>query len=311
MPIGIHKDRASEIAASITRYEENNGVLKGLISPVWRDTLIQQIISSLRRISYVHTIRDRDVSASRLDPHDPSFDPLRGASLLNRRGELDEAVWLTFIATHFGKHKDDGWKLAANVMGSFGSGQIWTARAYKQAPDQFLAMLTSQRNALSDMRQSGRYSNHRQYQSKAPESIARSFASFYQWEFSAGTFQQLVRRIHEARGQNPIEGFDALYKSLDEVSGLGRLGKFDFLTMLGKLQIAPIEAGSTYLVGSTGPLAGAKLLFFGERDFAISAQTLQVKLDHLDEYLEVGKQVIEDSICNWQKRPDRYEYFRG
>jgi alpha-glutamyl/putrescinyl thymine pyrophosphorylase-like protein len=311
MLAGMHKGLADEIAASFAKYEKENGGLPGLKKSAWRETLIKQIISSLRRIAYVHAIRDREVSASRLDPHQAAFDPLKGASFLMRRGELDEAVWLTFVATHFGKHKDDGWKLAANVFGSFGARPIWTAKAYGRAPDGFLEMLTSHRDALSDMRRSGRYSNHRQYQSKAPEFIARTFRSFYDWQFSEGGFPQLIRGVHKARGQNPTEAFDVLYKSLGVASGFGRLGKFDFLTMLSKLHIAPIEAGSTYLVGATGPLAGARLLFFKDRDHAVSARALQARVDALDDYLKVGKQVIEDSLCNWQKRPDRYEYFRG
>jgi hypothetical protein len=311
MPAGIHKDRADEIAASLIIYEKEKGNLIGLQNRAWRDTLIRQMISSLRRVAYVHAIRDRSVSVSRLDPHHPLFDPLRGASFRNKRGQVDEAVWLAFIATHFGKHKTDGWKLAANVMGSFGSGQIWTAKAYGRKPKDFLAMLINQRDVLADMRQSGRYSNHRQYQSKAPERIAGTFRSFYKWQFSEGGFQQLMRKVHKAHGQNPVEAFDVLYRALDMVSGFGRLGKFDFLTMLEKLQIAPIAPGSTYLVGATGPLAGAKLLFFGDREFAASARELQPRLDQLDDYLRVGKQVIEDSLCNWQKRPGRYEYFQG
>ena len=42
---------------------------------------------------------------------------------------------------------------------------------------------------------------------------------------------------------------------MDTVQRFGRLGKFDFLTMLGKLGIAPIEPGITFLKGATGPLA--------------------------------------------------------
>ncbi|QOG19249.1 hypothetical protein [Bradyrhizobium sp. SEMIA] len=311
MTAGMHKSETDRIAASLTKYENENGHLPGLVDPVWRETLVRQIISSLRRIAYVHLIRDRDVSARRLDPHHAAFDPLKGASLLMRRGEADEAVWLTFVGTQFGKHKDDGWKLAANVFGSFGAGPIWTAKAYRRAPNEFLAMLVSQRDALSDMKRSGRYSNHRQYQSKAPEAIDRTFRSFCDWQFVRGGFPQLIRATHETHGQNPTEVFDVLYKSLKVVSGFGRLGRFDFLTMLSKLHIAPIEAGSTYLVDATGPLAGAKLLFYKDGKHSVSARALQARADALDDYLNVGKQVIEDSLCNWQKSPGRYEYFRG
>jgi hypothetical protein len=81
--------------------------------------------------------------------------------------------------------------------------------------------------------------------------------------------------------------------------------------MLAKLSLAPIDAGSTYLVGATGPLAGAKLLFHNNTTYPVSAAALGGRVDQLDDYLGVGKQVLEDSLCNWQKSPDQYKYFKG
>ena len=126
-------------------------------------------------------------------------------------------------------------------------------------------MLNSNQAKLDNVQISGRYSNHRQYQSKAASSIARIFQSFFSWQVSDGSFLNKIRRLHELHGQEPTEGFHELYKSLGQVYGFGRLGKFDFLTMLGKLQLAPIVPGSVYLVGATGPASGAKLLFFGNK----------------------------------------------
>ncbi|MDF2117650.1 hypothetical protein PY365_18885 [Roseiarcaceae bacterium H3SJ34-1] len=289
----------------------SKAVLPGLVDPQWRATFVAQIISSLRRIEYVQQIARRDISADRCDPHQNAFDPIKGAALRARQGALDEAVWMTFIGTQFGKHIDDGWKLASNVMGSFGHGPIWTAARYGHAPHQFEAMLNANSVQLNDKNLSGRYSNHRQYQSKKPQSIAATFASFHSWQFAQGSFARLIRAVHEQHGQEATSTFDALYKSLDAVAGFGRLGKFDFLTMLGKLDLAPIEPGSVYLVGATGPLAGARLLFHGDRSFRIAAKALEASVDMLDDYLHTGKQVLEDSLCNWQKRPEKYEYFRG
>ena len=81
--------------------------------------------------------------------------------------------------------------------------------------------------------------------------------------------------------------------------------------MAGKLQLAPIVPGSVYLSGATGPLAGAELLFFNGQARTISVAKLGDKVDQMDEFLQVGKQVLEDSLCNWQKSPNRYVYFKG
>ncbi|MGB3486951.1 MAG: hypothetical protein WBA62_02485 [Xanthobacteraceae bacterium] len=311
MPLGAHKDRSTELLAGLSRFESENNPLLGIVDAACRETLIAQMISSLRRVEYINVLVSASLDADRCVPTSRLFDPIRGAALLSRKGEFDEAVWMTFVATHFGKHSRDGWKLAANVMGSFGKGPVWTAAQYSRDQQDFENMLEASQSRLSDPNQSGRFSNHRQYQSKDAATIARVFRTFYEWQFKEGGFAAKVRSIHRAVGQEPTQTFDQLYKSMKTVFGFGRLGNFDFLTMIGKLQLAPIVPGSVYLQGATGPLAGAKLLFHGNREFQVGAQTLGRKVDALDEYLNVGKQVLEDSMCNWQKSPATYVYFKG
>ncbi len=311
MPLRHHADRTTDIAAALAAYEKDHGPLPGLAAASRRNTWIAQMISSLRRIEFIRVLSTQKIDPARLNPQHSLFDPLKGAALLGRKGLIDEAVWLTFIATHFGKHVTDGWKLASNVMGSFGHGPIWDLSTYVAQPAKFDAMLVSNSAALKDKDKSGRFSNHRQYQSKNPKTISEVFSSFHAWQFANGGFPAKVQAIHKTHGQNPADVFDQLYRSLKPVFGFGRLGNFDFLTMLAKLNLAPIEAGSTYLVGATGPLAGARLLFHNSTTHPASAASLGVRVDQLDDYLGVGKQVLEDSLCNWQKSPDQYRYFKG
>jgi hypothetical protein len=98
---------------------------------------------------------------------------------------------------------------------------------------------------------------------------------------------------------------------MESVYRFGRLGKFDYLTMLGKLALAPVEPGSAYMTGATGPVAGARLLFSGDPKADLSALWLDARLVDLDAYLGVGMQVLEDALCNWQKNPTRFRRFRG
>jgi hypothetical protein len=81
--------------------------------------------------------------------------------------------------------------------------------------------------------------------------------------------------------------------------------------MLGKLELARIEPGSPYLEGSTGPLAGARLLFSGSNTADISSQDLDSRSVELGDALGVGMQVVEDALCNWQKSPGKFVPFRG
>ncbi|MEW2914943.1 hypothetical protein [Leisingera sp. JC11] len=306
---GIHKDRICEFVDKIGQIDEQFGPLPGIVTAQRRLCWAQQIVSSLRRISYTDTLLMRDVSPARCDPHSGIFDPVRGALHFQRHGQLDEAIWLTFILTHFGKHAVDEWRFAQNVYGSFQAGPVWTFANYGANPVAFENMLLENAATLA----SCKFSNHRKFQSKKPEAVARTFRTYYQWQTEFGGFRDRLVATHASVGQEPHAAFDALYKSMKDVFGFGggRLGRFDFLTMLGKLQLAPIAPGSVYLDKATGPLAGARFLFFGDREHAITGKALEPRVDALDQLLEVGKQVIEDSLCNWQKSPDIYEYFRG
>lgn len=311
--IGIHKDRTDEFVKKIEQIDVDFGPLPGIVTVQKRECWAQQIVSSLRRISYTDFLLARGVSAARCDPNSGIFDPLRGAIYLQRNGQLDEAVWLAFVLTHFGKHAADGWKLAANIYGSFGVGPVWTFAQYAADPEGFEGMLAANSGRLADAAISGSFSNHRKFQSKKPQAIAKTFRTYYEWQTEFGGFRDRMIAAHRSVGQEPRAAFGALYNSMRGVFGFGggRLGRFDFLTMLGKLQLAPIIPGSVYLDKATGPLAGARLLFFGNRDHHITGSALEPRVDALDEVLGVGKQVIEDSLCNWQKSPDAYEYFRG
>lgn len=304
-------DRQQALRTALTAYETDHRPLPGLAMQGATDTLILQLIASLRRTEYISVLKSRRHSIERMDPHHALFDPITASHLLNRQGQLDEAVWLCFIATHFGKHAHDGWKLAANVYGSFGQGPTWTSANYLANKQTFEQMLKRNGAILNDASRAGRYSNHRQYVSRQPDAIARTFDEMSHWLFANGSFSQLVRNVHVKSGQNPEAAFDEMYRSVRSVNSFGRLGAFDFLTMIGKLDLAPVSPGSSYLDGATGPLRGARLLFHGRTDYPRTGKQLQAAFDRLDDYLQVGKQPLEDSICNWQKSPSVFVHFRG
>ena len=130
--------------------------------------------------------------------------------------------------------------------------------------------------------------------------------SYVDWVAPPRTHDQMIQGVHKQVGQNARDVFDFLYRSMNAVKRFGRLAKFDYLTMLGKLGIAPIEPGSAYMIGATGPLKGARLLFGGKS----SANELDSLLNELDAHIQVGMQVLEDALCNWQKSPSKFVSFR-
>lgn len=97
---------------------------------------------------------------------------------------------------------------------------------------------------------------------------------------------------------------------MTEVHRFGRTGRFDYLTMLGKLGFANIIPDSPYVSEATGPMLGAKLLF-GKPATKERKATIDTWLIDLANYAGIGMQELEDALCNWQKSPHLFKPFRG
>ena len=280
--------------------------LPGIAAVTHRDTFAWQIVASLRRLEYTAMRLQRDVSPNRADATSDMFDPEAAAIFHSRSGNVDEAVWLTFLATHFGKNLNTGWKLLRGVYSGLGVGN-WTWSKVSTNPDAFADWLAANHESLE-----GAFGNHRKYESLKPGSngTAAVVRSYIQWVGPS--------RLHQARfadlvlegGNDPHAIFAHFYDSL-RVHRFGRLAKFDFLTMLGRLSLAPIEPGSPYIREATGPKRGARLLFLGNSEDNSADSSLDSQVIQLGKALGVGMQVMEDAICNWQKSPSKFVHFRG
>lgn len=273
-----------------------------------REAFLEQILESIRRVRYVSAIRERDVSLCRADPNDPRFDPLKAAILHQRSGNIEEAFWLVFLFVHFGKSARWGWRYAREVYGRLGQPPIWSWEIVSANPGSFRQWLSENQDHLT-----GGFGNHRKYQSLdaySPTGTGATVESYVEWVAPPRTHHQLMEQALGRAKRDPREAFDFLYRSMNVV-GFGRTARFDYLTMVGKLGLAGIEPGSTYMSGSTGPIVGARLLFADDRNAAIRPKVLDRWLVELEADLGVGMQVLEDSLCNWQKSPEHFRRFRG
>jgi Alpha-glutamyl/putrescinyl thymine pyrophosphorylase clade 3 len=294
-----------ELDHALQDFSNNHLNLAGIANRADREALVMQMIASLRRLEYTQTIRSRDISSDRADPASDLFDPERAAALLARAGQIDEAIWLTFLATHFGQHGRHKWRMLRDVYSGLEAG-MWTWARASSNPQHFRVWL--QENAQNVR---GAFGNHRKYETLSPASnngTATVIESFVQYFAPSPSkwFAGLVRSV----GNDPHVLFDESYSKLT-IARFGRLAKFDFLALLGRLDLAPILPGSAYLAGATGPLRGARLLIDGNANSTTRAADLDKVLQQLDQHLNVGMQVMEDSICNWQKSPHRFVHFRG
>ncbi|WP_314102453.1 hypothetical protein [uncultured Stenotrophomonas sp.] len=274
------------------------------------DSLASQIVESQRRINFVTTISERTISPLRCDPHSAMFDPIRAAVYMVQRGEIDEAAWLVFLATHFGHHVKDKWRLTRDVYGCLG-GEPWSWQAVSSNLKGFLRWLDESQGILGgDDGVKRRFGNHRKYTSRSatkPNGTGHAVTSYMGWVLGAGGHQALFDgALQRSFGDSGL-AFDDLYAKMGAVASFGRIGRFDYLTMIGKTGIAPLSPPSPYLKGATGPLQGAKLLF-GEGKKTGVYEALMMELGN---ELGYNMQVMEDSICNWQKSPLAFKPFRG
>jgi hypothetical protein len=270
----------------------------------------------MRRIEYIALIRTRPVGALRADPSSDLFDPLKAAVLRERQGQIDEAFWLVFISVYFGKNRRTGWRLARDVYGGLGSG-VWDWARISRRAGRFRQWLAAHQVTLRGADGiARRFGNHRKYETvdaSSPEGPAAAFESYVRWVAPPRTHRLLIQEVQRQVGGNPRQAFDRLYRSM-AVASFGRTAKFDYLTMIGKLGLAPIEPGATYMHGATGPLSGARLLFGGRKKARLRPSDLEARLVELEAQLRLGThgmQVLEDALCNWQKNPLTFVPFRG
>lgn len=306
---------AQQLRDGLEQYEQDICALKGISNVKYRDTLVRQLVESLRRIRYITRISQRDVSNERANPSSDLFDPERAAVLRKQQGQIDEAFWLIFLSIHFGKNLRTEWRLVRDIYGRLGDGSNWDWTQVSADPKLFSKWLSTNLVTLKGGDGVKRtFGNHRKYQSLNPYSPTGTGAainSYVAWVKSFGTHNLLIEDASVNTDGSPRAMFKYLYKNMSAVATFGRTAKFDYLTMIGKLGLAPIEPDSTYMHGATGPFDGAKLLYTGKKTSSLGRSQLDAKLIQLESYLHVGMQAMEDALCNWQKSPGVFKSFRG
>jgi Alpha-glutamyl/putrescinyl thymine pyrophosphorylase clade 3 len=301
---------AKALRKQLGTYETKNGVLPGVAEQNSREAFVCQLIESTRRVKYVKKLLQRQIGPACADPSSTSFDPLKAAILALRAKNRDEACWLTFLFVHFGKHSRAGWRLVRDFYVGNGPNERWTWSRVSNNPSQVTAWIDTQRVVWTNDGVDRHFGNHRKYESlKETGSVIESYVG---WVTPPRTHAALfAQAATDAGSSTPRDVFEQLYKSLDAVKQFGRTARFDFLAMLGKLGLAPIEPARTYLSSATGPKDGAKRLFGAKRAGKLGMKGMESELLNLGAALKVNQQVLEDAICNWQKSPSTFRPFRG
>jgi Alpha-glutamyl/putrescinyl thymine pyrophosphorylase clade 3 len=304
------RDLALQLATGLDSFDREQRPLPGIIESANRTVFLEQLLESVHRVRFVEVLRGRPLSDRRADPDDEVFDPLKAAILHQRRGNIEEAFWLAFLFVHFGKNPHGGWRYAREVYGRLGENGRWDWLRTSASPAAFRKWLGAYQDDFKRRGVPGGFGNHRKYESldaRSPTGTGAIIESYVKWVNPPRTHAELIEQARQNADGDPKRAFGDLYRSMDTVVRFGRTARFDYLTMLGKLGVAEIQPPSAYLQQATGPLRGAKLLFGSDESAVILDQWLVV----LDSYLNIGMQVLEDALCNWQKSPAKFEPFRG
>lgn len=303
----VHDEKSiALVLAAIARAEHRGLVAPGIYDDASRTVFAMQIIESIRRVQFVMRLDGSRIHPDRASPQSPLFDPIRAAAYLNLNGDIDEAAWLVFLATHFGQRPESGWALVQAFYTGDRRGP-WTWQRVTRNIQVMRAWLD--RN-LKKLRDAGRFGNHRKYESLdayAGNGTGSALNSYINWIQSYGSHDKLFLHAATEAEHDRGSAFSTLYEEMSCVQRFGRTAKFDYLCMLGKLGIANIWPRSMYVVSATGPKRGGKLLIGQQK----SSREIEDAILLLDNEMRVGMQVFEDALCNWQKSPDHFVRFRG
>ncbi|WP_076693032.1 hypothetical protein [Tersicoccus sp. Bi-70] len=302
---------AQRIGSSIAAYESKNKTLPGISSSGARETLIEQIIDSEQRVKYTDRLDNMQLDPSAVDPTSDGFHPLKASILHRRSGNYDEAVWLVYLYVHFGRHRRAGWRYVRDTYGALGSDRSdwWTWDRISEEPFAFRLWLDKNKNEFGRAPGQHGFGNHRKYESldaMGDRGTGAAVTSYVEWVLSAADGHN--ERFAVLKEQSPEETFQAIYRSLRSVVRFGRIAKFDYTTMIGRLKLVDVKPPHTYLTGATGPRSGAALLLRGNPDAGTPTE-LQAELSRICTAINVAPDVMEDAICNWQKDPENYIRF--
>jgi len=295
---------ATAVEAAISGWETNHGALPGLTRQRARDCFIRQLVDSDRRRRFLSLYPDsKRLTNAQADPSNPVFNPYAAAVLAHRCGDTNEALWITFLAIHFGKHPVAHWRYLQNVYGCLGAGR-WDWPTISGDPTAFRIWLANNLDEVQGALPRG-FGNHRKRETLRDSGTGEAIESYVDW---IGESADHVERFASIIGDDPDPGnsFEMLYGSMRAVFRFGRLARLDYLTTAHRLGLIQAEAGRPYLPESSGPLKGARELFGPSQPAKLELQATE-----FGRQANIPFAVLEDAICNWQKSPLRFRHFGG
>ena len=298
MKIQDNENDLIKLTKDIKDYLNKNNLNISLPSIVY-EILALQLIDSIEQEAAIKALLDSDIREQYCDPKSEEFNPIKAIIYLKDK-DYDEACWLSFLLIYTNDSEQADWAFMRKLYGGVGL-NLKTALTWQQVTksfDQGMALFERLSSSLALSNPKPKFGHHRAYESI--NHLPLAFSSYIDFINEQGGHQALFRPKVSALDKTAY--FQTLYALVRKnIYRFGRLSTFEYLCLLGKIDLAEVEPDSCYIAEASGPKRGAKLLF-GMLDDA--------KLDDhaigLADYLNVGYQELEAAICHWQKSPDRY-----
>lgn len=262
------------------------------------NTLARQTNDSIRRIDIYRSYRERAIHAVNkgLDFNHTSI-----PFVLAQRSDLSQnnRLWILYLATYFGKSNQSGWELFNRATFDEKKSIMLFHDIQKDLSYYFKYL------ASFDFFDRCSYSNHRKFTAKRLTGEKGVFESM----------EYFVKNINQYSFEHKID-FHSIYKAAQKVPNFGRLAAFDFASSLVKCGFDVAEPESMYVENSTGPLNAIGLLLRLTNSDSSSKAKFQLCSDLMKWFQKnsnifmVG-QVLEDAVCNWQKNPSTYIWYKG
>ncbi len=304
----------NELTTSINGYIQDHHQLPGIQNKDAFEVFLCQLIESSHRFKYLTSLGEKKWSSDYADPKNELFNPYKAASYNNHNQNFDEAYWLVFLSTHFGRHRISGWHFVKSIYGNLGEGEYWSWNNIKNNLEVFRKWLDDNIDTIKPQIGLYGFGNHRKYESLNPYSrrgTGAVISSYVEWINSNVNHSGLFQCAQELNALDPQRTFDYVFRTMTDVIGFGRTGRYDYLSTVGLLGIANIKPGSLYLPHSTGPLSGARLLLGGTKNSIMNIDELNLLVNNFTKKTQIEIWILEDALCNWQKSPTHFVKFRG
>lgn len=215
------------------------------------------------------------------------FDPIAMAFTYNLRGDIDEACWLLFLLSYFGRHPRHEWRLLEKIYFGFGKRAQWTWEYASSDPSAFASWLMEYQY---DLYRSGNLGNAHKFVSfdnhKAMKT-ADHIIGYISWVKSAKGHRQLLSDAVSSVDGLPSLIFNMLYTAINSQLRFKKAITFEYLSLLGIIGMINIEPGRPYLSDHLFSKLGANWLFDATAGSKLRTSELETIVTKLAQHMEL------------------------